>query len=157
MTNLAEKFEFATDPSVHVVRAFCLPDLNDKGQWMVNCLRDRLPGQQDPQIFNWLRSVIDAQDYHFVRTEHAVALSELKRERMMSMPQVIDHFVLIEEGEDISEGEALYDDMKRWAFSLGVAEIVINSAKDSHVGRDIIEGRLGKLHKREVLFLKVGK
>lgn len=154
MAELAEKFEII-DPSIHTVSAFCLPDLHERGQWLVNCLRERLHPQQDAQIFNWLRSIIDTNDYHFVRTPHAVALAELKRERMMVFPIVVDHFVLIEEGADVSEGQALYDDMKRWAFALGAAEILISPK--SHVDKSLIEERLGKVHRRETLYIKVGK
>lgn len=153
-TNLAEKFE-TIDPAIYSVQAMGFPGLSDKGQWLLDQLRPRFPNYQDPQIMNWLRSVIDSPDYHFVRTEHAVALSELKRERMMAAAFVLDHFVLIEEGADISEGEALYDDMRRWAFGLGAAEIVVNP--QSHVPVEMVEARIGKVRKRETLYVKVGK
>lgn len=152
--SLAENIDIVIDPSTHTVRAVCLPDLHDKGAWLVEMLRPRIPAYQDFQILNWLRTVIDTQDYHFVRTDHALSLSEVKRERMLAQPIVIDHFVYIEEGADISEGEALYDDLKRWALSLGVAEIIINPK--SHVSVASIEARIGKVKKRDQLYVKVG-
>lgn len=149
---VAQVVQMFPDPAVHTVRAVNLPDLNDKGMWLVTELRKRFPGQQDFHIMNWLRTIINTTDYHFVRTNGAFALSEVKRERMMSYPFVIDHFVLLQEGVDVSEGEALYDDMKRWAFAIGAIEIVINPG---HVSKDQIEARIGKVKTREVRFVRV--
>jgi hypothetical protein len=154
-TALAEKID---EPKHHVVRAFHLPDLSDKANWLVERLKPRFPGHQESHIISWLRSITGTNgvsNYRFVRTDRGVALSEYRHEKLVVQCTIIDHFVFLEEGADVSEGEALYDDMKRWAVSLGAAEIIIDPKSD--IGKNWIEGRLGKLVERKVLVAKVGK
>jgi hypothetical protein len=159
MAQAAEQIAFEIiDPSTHNVSSVDFPQLADKITWMLERLRDRFPGYQDTHIINWLRSVSGSNgisNYRFVCTKHAAALSEYRIEQMTVKPIVIDHFVLIEEGADVSEGEALYDDMKRWALSIGATEIKINPKSDVPVEQ--IEDRVGKIVERKVLFAKVGK
>lgn len=146
------------DPSIHTVSGVDLPQLTDRITWILERLRDRFPGYQDSHIINWLRTMSGTNgisNYRFVCTKHAVALSEYRNEHLTVKPTVIDHFVLVEEGADISEGEALYDDMKRWALSIGASEIRINPKSD--VPLDQIEDRIGKIVERKVPYAKVGK
>ena len=146
------------DPSTHNVSGVDLPQLADRINWMLGRLRDRFPGYQDPHIINWLRTMSGTNgisNYRFVCTKHAVALSEYRSEALTVKPTVIDHFVLIEEGADVSEGEALYDDMKRWALGIGAAEIRINPKSDVPIEQ--IEDRIGKIVERKVMFAKLSQ
>ena len=146
------------DPASYSVVAVDLPQLTDRANWLVEKLRDRFPGYQDTHILNWLRTVSGTNgvsNYHFVCTKHAVGLCEHRNEVMTIHPIIIDHFVLIEEGADVSEGEAIYADMKRWAMAIGATEIRINPKSD--VPRDLIEGQVGKIVERKALYAKVGK
>jgi len=70
----------------------------------------------------WLRTMAGTNgtsNYRLVCTDNAVALSEYRNERLVVAPFIIDHFVILNEGADISEGQALYDDMNRWGMSIG--------------------------------------
>ena len=156
---VAEKVAFEiVDPSIHTVSSVDMPQLADRVTWMLERLRDRFPGYQDTHIINWLRTMSGTNgisNYRFVCTKHAVALSEYRNEHLTVKPIVIDHFVLVEEGADISEGEALYDDMKRWAMGLGASEIRINLKSD--VPTEQIEDRIGKIVERREKYAKIGK
>jgi hypothetical protein len=146
------------DPSQHNVSGVDHPQLADRITWILGRIRDRFPGYQDSHVINWLRTMCGTNgisNYRFVCTKHAVALSEYRNEHLTVKPTVIDHFVLVEEGADISEGEALYDDMKRWALGLGASEIRINPKSDVPIEQ--IEDRLGKITKSTVLYAKLGK
>lgn len=146
------------DPAQHNVSGVDHPQLADRITWILGRIRDRFPGYQDSHIINWLRTMSGTNgisNYRFVCTKHAVALSEYRNEHLTVQPTVIDHFVLVEEGTDISEGEALYDDMKRWAMSIGAKEIKINPASD--VPQEQIEDRIGKVVVRKELYARVGK
>lgn len=146
------------DPSSHTVSGVDLPQIADRITWILSRVRDRFPGYQDTHIINWLRTMSGTNgtsNYRFICTKHAVALFEHRTEAMTIAPFIIDHFCLIEEGADVSEGEALYADMKRWANSIGAHEVRVNPKSD--VPRDLIEGQLGKIVERKVLYAKVGK
>lgn len=155
----AEKITYEIiDPSIHTVSGVDLPQLTDRITWILGRLRDRFPGYQDTHIINWLRTMSGTNgvsNYRFVCTKHAVALSEYRNEHLTVQPTIIDHFVLVEEGADISEGEALYDDMKRWAMSIGAKEIRVNQKSD--VPLEQIEDRIGKIVERREKYVKVGK
>jgi hypothetical protein len=155
----AEQVSFEViDPASHTVSGVDLPQLADRINWIVSRIRDRFPGYQDSHIFNWLRTMSGTNgvsNYRFVCTKHAVSLSEYRSEHLTIKPTIIDHFVLIEEGADVSEGEALYDDMKRWALSLGASEIRINPKSDVPIEQ--IEDRIGKITERKVMYAKIGK
>lgn len=106
----------------------------------------------------WLRTMAGTNgtsNYRLVCTDNAVALSEYRNEKLVVAPFIIDHFVIVNEGADISEGQALYDDMNRWGMSIGASEIHINAKSD--VSRGLIEDRLGKTIERKILCAKVGK
>jgi hypothetical protein len=146
------------DPASHTVSSVDHPQLLDRITWMLERLRDRFPSYQDTHIINWLRTMCGTNgisNYRFVCTRNAVALSEYRTEQLSQHPFIIDHFVLIKEGADVSEGEALYADMKRWAMSIGATEIRINPKSD--VTRDLIEDQVGKIVERKMLYAKVGK
>jgi hypothetical protein len=155
----AEKIAFEIiDPSIHTVSGVDMPQLTDRITWILGRLRDRFPGYQDTHIINWLRTMSGTNgvsNYRFVCTKHAVALSEYRTEHLTVKPTVIDHFVLIEEGADVSEGEALYDDMKRWALSIGANEIRVNPKSDVPIEQ--IEDRIGKITERRVMYAKIAK
>ena len=159
MTEPAVKYEIeTTDPASFLVRALNLPELSDKANWLTGRLKKLFPHFQESHVLGWLRSISGTNgtsNYRLVCTDHAVALSEYRAEKLAVQPIVIDHFVFIQEGADVAEGQALYDDMKRWAMSLGASEIQINA--DSDVPRKLIEERLGKTSSRQVFSVKVGK
>lgn len=146
------------DPASHTVSGVDLPQIADRITWILGRLRDRFPGYQDVHIINWLRTMSGTNgisNYRFTCTKHAVALFEHRTETMTITPLIVEHFCLIEEGADVSEGEALYADMKRWAVSIGATEVRLNPKSD--VPRDLIEGQLGRIVKREVMYAKIGK
>lgn len=148
-----EQVEFV-DPHTLNVRRVNLPDLSDKGQWLVERLKEKFPDYQDGALMGWLRSLTsEDSSRHFVRTDRAFALSEIRMEKMTTQPTIIDRFVFLEEGADVSEGQALYLDMARWAANLGAAEIAINNKSD--VPKDFIEEVLGKVIERKQLYHKL--
>lgn len=143
------------DPNTHVIRRVNLPDLSEKGQWLVDRLREKYPQHSDASLMSWLRSLTSEDNSrHFVRTERAFGLSEIRTDRMTA-PVVVERFVLLEEGADISEGQALYLDIARWAENLGASDVALNNKSD--VPRDFMEECLGKLVERKQLFYRVGK
>ncbi len=158
MAEPAVSYDVMVDPAQHVVRACDLPQLADRAGWLAPRLRNLFPGYQDAHIMGWLRTMAGTNgtsNYRLVCTDNAVALSEYRNEKLVVAPFIIDHFVIVNEGADISEGQALYDDMHRWGMSIGASEIHINPKSD--VTRPLIEERLGKTIERKILCAKVGK
>lgn len=151
---MSAELQECVDPHTLSVRRVNLPDLSEKGQWLVDRLKEKFTDYQDSALMGWLRSLTtEDNSRHFVRTDRAFALSEIRMEKMTTQPTIIDRFVLIEEGADVSEGQALYLDMARWAGNLGASEIAINNKSD--VPRDFIEEVLGKVIERKQLYHKL--
>ncbi len=158
MTEAAVRYDVMVDPAQHIVRACDLPQLADRAGWLAPRLRSLFPGYQDSHIMGWLRTMAGTNgtsNYRLVCTDNAVALSEHRNEKLVIAPFIIDHFVVVNEGADISEGQALYMDMNRWGMSIGASEIHINPKSD--VPRPLIEEVMGKTTERKILCAKVGK
>lgn len=154
-------------------RRFVLPDLNDKGEWIVKRLRNpeedmpkRYAHSQDREIFNFLRSVIDSPEFLFVRTDHAFILAQLMREPLMHNPVAKEWFVLCLKMDDINKPEEekaqinpqdeaayLYSVMFEWAKHSSAEELRIENYTD--VPRDMVKARLGKLFAREMIYSKL--
>ncbi len=137
-------------------RGFNLPDLNEKGQWIVDRLKPRYPHASEGEVVNWLRSITTSgsNDFMFVRTEHAFALAQVTREVMSARPIVIEHFVLVE-GENVDEGGYLYGVIAQWARGLGAYELRVEKISDADVPVDSIKARIGRLFQRDQTFHKL--
>lgn len=144
------------DPAVHVVRRVNLPDLSEKGQWLTERLREKFPGFQDAAIMNYLKSLtLEDNSRTFVRTDRAFGMFEVSMDKMLMKPTILDRFVKIEEGADVSEGQALYDHAARWAKGMGASEILIDPKSD--VLKEYLKERFEKVVERTQLIAKVGK
>lgn len=140
------------------IRRFVLPDLNDKGPWLLGRLQLKYPALQDKQFAGWLRGKVDSSEVLFIRTEHAVALAEIVHESLSSQPTVIERFVLVEDktnDDQLAEAVALYKDIQRWALGLGAAEIRVDVFSD--VPKALIKDTLGRIFIREEMFARVGR
>lgn len=141
--------EFTPVPS----RRFGLPDLHDKGPWLLSRLRVKYPHLQDKQLFGWIRGMIDSPESMFLRTEHAVMLAQIEHESLSALPTVIERFVLVETADAMHEGTSLYVDMMRWARGLNAERMYVHLHSD--VPLTHIEERLGGLMAQRRMFAKV--
>jgi hypothetical protein len=137
----------------YMERSFQLPDLNEKGDWLVARLKERFQSS-DGELVNWLRSVIvqGSNEFLFVRTDHAFALAQSVREPMMSGCVVSEQFVLSEKGFE-DEGAYLYSVLYQWAKNLGACEMRIENL--TNIPRDDIKARIGGLWAREQVYSKM--
>jgi len=140
-------------PKVYTERRFHLPDLNEKGQWLIGRLQERYPSSEG-ELVNWLRGliVVGSNDYLFVRTDHAFMLAQVTKEPLVKLPIVVEQFVLCENDHE-DEGAYLYTVMAQWARGMGACELRIETQTDVH--RDAIKGRIGKLWQRDQIFSKL--
>lgn len=150
------------------MRRFLLPDLNDKGIWLIGRLQVRYPHLQDRQLIGWFRGLIDSNESLFIRTDHAVALAQIVHESLSPQPDVVERFVLCEEskspdkddreretGRNIAEAMSLYNDIMRWSETLGARRVSVNRFTD--VPRDMLKEHLGRMFMEEHWYIKVSK
>lgn len=152
---VAEKIE-AAPPRTITSRRFCLPDWTDTQSWLLPRLKVKLPHLQDIQIHGWIRSITDAQEFMFIRTENAVACAQMSKDVMSSAPEVIERFVLAKdrtEPAQVDECLHLYGDLVRWAQNVGARDMTIEQFTD--VGHDALAARLGRTFSRETVFVRV--
>lgn len=140
--NVAAKKQEPEIPAVKIPehfnsRRFYLPDISDKGLWLVERLRARYPHLQDNNIVGWLRGAIDSNEYLFIRTEHAFAMAQMMRETLSPHPIVFERFMLHEEGTTkeetalyLAEAKYLYGEMMKWAANVGAREVVVEQWTD---------------------------
>lgn len=181
MAETALKIDF--EPEYVSARRVLRPDLQDKLPWLCKRIKERWPHLQDRQIFGWLVSCSDSNEYLFVRTNKAFALFQMQREFTEPYPWVREWFVFAEtdaakwpkdsDGERfqerenaqaIAEAASLYEDAKRWAEKICADIIEVANVSDVPTGdakkpeRDSIRGRLNtRMYKRETLFGYLGE
>lgn len=153
---------------VYTPRRFGLPDLNDCAGWLIPRLARSWPHLQNQVIMGWFRGIIDSSEYHFVRTDHAVSLSQQVHEKLLATPVVREHFTLAFSQEHLDEAVALYAEMKLWAFRLGATEVLLKdhfdekehpdlaAARLTDVPRDLSRPVFGRIFLREIQFAKIG-
>lgn len=136
-------------------RRFHLPDLNEKGIWLISELKVRFKASTDGELVNWLRAVIvgSTNEFLFVRTDHAVALAQVMREPLSSRPVVQEQFVLVDDDKFMEEGAYLYSVLHQWAKNLNAYELRIENL--TNVPRNMIKARLGELFDRPLTLAKL--
>jgi len=152
---VAEKIE-AAPPRTITSRRFILPDWTDTQSWLLPRLKVKLPHLQDIQIHGWIRSITDAQEFMFIRTENAVACAQMTKDVMSSAPEVIERFVLAKDRTEPGQVEEclhLYGDLVRWAQNVGARDMTIEQFTD--VTHEALAGRLGRTFSRETVFVRV--
>lgn len=153
MTNAVKKSE--VEITSFPTRRFNLPDMNDMGVWITGRLRERYAHLNDKNIFGWLRGLSASSEDLFIRTDHAVLMAQIVHETISPAPIVYERFVLVNGPEHDAEALSLYDDLYRWAQSLGAKEIVVGEFSD--VKRPQIMSRLGQGMVKERLVIRVTK
>lgn len=169
----AEVLEKKVDVHSFTPRRFGLPDMQDKGKWLIPRLQDqdKFRHLQATQINTWLRSMAGGTPTAlFIHTANAILLAEVVNEAMQPKPLVIERFVVMEgsdnpdpkerkqeDADRLQQVAALYTALKEWAFNLGAAEVQIGEYTD--MDDDQLEKLFGKknIAKRTSLFLKTGK
>lgn len=129
------------EPFTMSVRRVGLPDLQDKGRFLCEELKQHWPHLQDRTILGWLQGVSGMNEYLFVRTDKAFGLFQRLQEFTDPLPWVKEIFVLAEQnmmklqpGPDadhiriqnemaLEQAFSLYDDAKRWAESIRASHI----------------------------------
>ena len=151
---VAEKIE--DTPRTITSRRFILPDWTDTQNWLLPRLKVKLPHLQDIQIHGWIRSITDAQEFMFIRTENAVACAQMVKDVMSSAPEVIERFVLAKdrtEPRQVEECQHLYADLFRWAQNVGARDMTIEQFTD--VKHEDLATQFGRVFERETKFVRV--
>lgn len=134
-----------TYPEV-VARRVDLADLNVIGEWLIRRIQERHPAATPQQILGWLRGCIPSTAHFFVRSDHAVALAELRREPLNPYPDGWEIFVFAESEDWRPEAAELYRRMGSWAANADATNLHTDIWTD--VSRAMIQTRLGKLASR---------
>jgi hypothetical protein len=134
-------------------RRFEIADLQRHGGWIMRRLQKARPTLSEPQIMQWLRSVIYSNEHLFLYQEHGCALAQTVREETLDgRPMVRERFVFAEEGH--AEGAAeFYGHFLQWAKNQGVSIILVEEMTD--VPHDAIKEKLGRLFERKQVFARV--
>ena len=151
---VAEKIE--DTPRTITSRRFILPDWTDTQNWLLPRLKVKLPHLQDIQIHGWIRSITDAQEFMFIRTENAVACAQMVKDVMSSAPEVIERFVLAKDRTQpgqVEECQHLYADLFRWAQNVGARDMTIEQFTD--VKHEDLATQFGRVFERETKFVRV--
>lgn len=144
-----------TEPQRHFpISRFVFPDFTTHGPWLMDKLHKKWPQVTDRSLVGWLKGCIDQSAFHFVKTAHAVALSEIVHKPLCSIPDVREVFVLVDGKPDsYAEGAALYAEMKGWAKNIGAKEIIICSFSD--VSPTLIREAIGPLGQKVQMVIEV--
>jgi hypothetical protein len=136
-----------------VTRRFDIADLQKHGGWIMARLQKARPTLSEPQIMQWLRSMIYSNEHLFLYQEHGCALAQTVREETLAgTPVVRERFVFAEEGH--AEGAAeFYTHILQWAKNQGVTTIVVEEMTD--VPHDLIKEKLGRLFERKQVFARL--
>lgn len=133
------------------VRRFSLGDLEDKGVWLLNRLRERYPHISEQMFAGWLRGEMLSNECFFVCSPRAVAMAQVLREPLQPQPYVKEVFVLAMDG---GEGEAaqMYGEFKRWAKHSGAERIEVGRFSDVPVSR--LQSIFGTVYQTNSLFVR---
>jgi hypothetical protein len=141
--------------SSFVHRRFYLPDLQTKGTWLLERLKEFYKSSTEPELMSWLRGVMSSDQFMFIHTSHAIALAQITREALSAKPRVKELFVLCDNEQCWDEGAYLYSVLKDWAVAIGSSEMIVETFSD--VPRDMIKARVGGgMFKRDQVFVKLG-
>lgn len=136
-----------------VTRRFEIADLNKHGGWIIRRLQKARPSLSDPQIMQWLKSMIYSNEHLFLYQEHGCALAQTVREETLAgTPVVKERFVFAEEGHADAAAE-FYGQFLQWAKNQGVTTIVVEEMTD--VPHDLIKEKLGRLFERKQVFARL--
>lgn len=135
-------------------RRMQLPDVMQKGVWLVGELKERFKSTEGEMI-NWMRSitVTPGNEFMFIRTDHAIALAHCLREPLSSRPIVQEQFVLVEDEKYMEEGGYLYECLKRWALNLQAYQLRVENF--TNVPRQMVKERLGDLYEIPMTYCKL--
>lgn len=149
MTEAARKIE---EPYVRV-RRITRPDLMDKAPFLCKRLRIKYPHKQDRELYGWLTTCCDSNEYFFNRSDRAYIMAHSERGFLEDRPTVEEIFVLAETddakhaaGSDaqkyqaqqnaiaLYEAASLYGDLIRWCQSIGADEMIVDKLSDVPLG-----------------------
>jgi hypothetical protein len=116
------------------IRRFSPADLNSSAAWIMQKLRVLYPAKSEVTLANWLRMAANRNDCLFIRTDHAVAFAEVVVLNLMNEhPVVYERFVWCENRQSnahIEEAMTLYGEIRRWAKSMSIVQVVVNQSSD---------------------------
>jgi hypothetical protein len=154
MTEVAVKTEeFDLDKHYVRVRRMTRPDLMDKAPFICRRLREKYQHKQDRELYGWLTTCCDSNEYFFNRSDRAYILAHCSRDFLEDRPSVREIFVLAETTNDkhpkgsdaekyqaqqnaiaIYEAASLYEDLIRWCQKIGTDELMVDKFSDVPLG-----------------------
>lgn len=149
MTDAALKLE---DRFVRV-RRVTRPELQDMAPFICRRLKQHYPTKQERELYGWLTTCCDSNEYFFARSDHAVVLAQSSRPFLSDRPSVTEIFVLaqlqdgkVPKGSDAERAQAehnalalfeaasLYGDLIRWCQKIGADELMVDKCSDVPLG-----------------------
>ena len=135
------------------VRRFNAADLSKHGGWIMRRLLKAFPHQNERGLAGWLRETINSNTSLFLYMDHGVALFQVVSANSLEhKPMVYERFVFAEEGY-VPEVSKLYDEVGKWAKSMGVEKIVVRVLSD--IDEILIKDILGRLYTQTQLVARV--
>jgi hypothetical protein len=141
------------------VYRFSLPDLYDAETWLIPRILQKYPHMQAPQIRMWLKSHVDNNFSHILRTDHAVALAEVTKDFLAPRETIVEKFVLVKPTADpaISGDDhmvALYKAIIAWGQSLGAGDFMVQHHSD--LKPEVFAARIGSTRQSVSKAMKLG-
>lgn len=140
-------------PSVH---RFSQANLTTHG-WMLERLVSKYPSKNEIGWANFIRSLSFRNDCLAIVQQHSIALAEVVQTDSLSGKKVCyERFVWCEDkqnADQIEAAAALYDEIRKWAKSQGIEEMVI--ARDTDIPLEMIKARLGRVYVTDLRCVKV--
>jgi hypothetical protein len=149
MNEAARKIE---EPYVRV-RRVTRPDLMDKAPYLCRRLREHYPHKQERELYGWLTTCCDTNEFFFVRSDRAFILAHMTMDFLELRPNVREIFALGDidtgkhaKGSDaekyqaeqnaiaIYEAAYLYGDLIRWCQKIGANELMVDKFSDVPLG-----------------------
>lgn len=136
-------------------------DLTRLAEWLLWRLKGYHGDLTDQTLAGWLRGSILNNEIKFLRCERAIGFFEIVHKSVLDpVPMIREVFLYIQVRDDgmidksaLPEAMAIYQDVKRWAQSIGAQEIEVD--RDTDLPQEFIEQVLGKLTVRKRHFAKV--
>ena len=105
----------------------------------------------------WLRSLIFANEYHFLYANHAVGLFQVISGNILRpRPMVIEHFVWVESKSDpqqLADGAQFYVSAHVWATHLNAEVMIVEEMSD--IPHDMIKDKIGRIFIRQQQFARL--
>ena len=144
----------AKRPVEVTARRVGLPDLFKHGTMMVERLMVKYPEFTKDNALGKLRVMADdSRNFFFVINEGGIACFEQTCEDMHVIPVVIERFVFAFSEAYQPVAAVLYNDVYRWAQSIGARELIVERFTD--VPRHLIRKATAPLFTREVAFARI--